>query len=64
MSIIKHIEKQQQRKAVASGCMMLIIFAIIIVFLIALLLSHGAAIGHLINHVHTVKPATHPAITP
>ena len=56
MSVIKHIEKQQQRKAVASGCMLMIVIVIIAIIIITLFVTHSTAIAHVLHHLHTTKP--------
>ncbi|MCL4443607.1 MAG: hypothetical protein M1456_05890 [Actinobacteria bacterium] len=50
-SWMRHEEKVQQRRAVASGCMILIILVIIVIIVIAILATHGAAIHHLLSHL-------------
>jgi flagellar basal body-associated protein FliL len=48
---MRHEEKVQQRKAIASGCMALTILLVIIIIAIVILATHGAAIHHFLSHL-------------
>lgn len=56
-AFVRHEERVQQRKAIASGCMLLIILVVVIILAVVLLVTHGGAISHFISHLPKSKPS-------